>query len=117
MGVCGKLISHVCKSTQTKRSFLEQVNRDDHNLVASNREFRTAELPGKLDHATVVAFEVGQFSSESLGLGPGGQACGKRRRSLFSEFISGLSKRRASVDDRLDEHDMSSSSDSFTELY
>lgn len=130
MAVCAKLISHVCKSTQKKRSFLEQVRRDDHNLVASNKEFRRAreqnisqqmcELPGKLDHAAVVAFEVGHFSSEPLKLEPEGQGYGKRRQSLFNDLISGLTQianRRASVDDHLDQHKISSSSDSFTELY
>ena len=129
MGVCAKLISHVCKCTQRKRLFLEQVRRDDHNLVALNRESRRAreqnisqhmrELPGKLDHAAVVAFEVGHFSSEPLRLVSGTQAYGERRRSLFNYFISALKKtanRRASVDDRLDQREMSSSSDSFTEL-
>jgi len=130
MEVCAKLISHVFKSTQKKRSFLEEVRRDDHNLVASNREFRRAreqnisqqmrELPGKLDHAAVVAFEVGHFSSDPLKLEPRGKAYGKRRRSLFDDLISGLKKaanRRASLDDRLDQHKISSSSDSFSELY
>ena len=129
MGVCAKLISHVCKCTQRKRLFLEQVRRDDHNLVALNRESRRAreqnisqhmrELPGKLDHAAVVAFEVGHFSSEPLRLVSGTQAYGERRRSPFNYFISALKKtvnRRASVDDRLDQREMSSSSDSFTEL-
>ena len=128
MGVCAKLISHVCKCTQKKRSFLEQVRCEDHdhNLVASNRESRRAreqkismhlrELPGKLDHATVVAFQVGHFSSEPLRLLSGTQAYGERRRSLINYFISVLNNRRASVDGRLDQHEMSSISDSFTEL-
>ena len=121
MEVCAKLISHVCKCTQKKRSFLEQVRRDDHKLVALNRESRRAlevELPGKLDHATVVAFEVGHFSSEPLRLVSGTQAYGERRRSLINYFISVLTalNRRASVDDPLDQHDMTSSSDSFIEL-
>ena len=129
MGVCAKLISHVCKLTQKKRSFLEQVRCDDHNLVASSREFHRAreqnisqdmrKLPGKLDHAAVVAFEVGQFSSEPLRLVSGTQAYGERRRSLLNYFISVLKKtanRRASVDDCFDQHEMSCRSDSFTEL-
>jgi len=130
MEVCAKLLSHVCRCTEKKRSFLEQVDRDDHNLVASNKEFRRArdkeisrhmrELPGKLDHAAVVAFEVGHFPSEPLKLESSGQAYGKRRRSLFNDFISGLKKtanRRASVGSPLDEYEIISSSDSFTELY
>ena len=130
MGVCAKLISHVFKSTQKKRSFLEQVRCDDHNLVASNREFLKAreeniaqqmsQLPGKLDHAAAVAFEVGYFSSEPLRLASGAQPDGRRRRSLFNDIISGLRNsvnRRVSTDDRLDQHEMSSSSDSFIELY
>ena len=129
MGVCAKLLSHVCRCTEKKRSFLEQVDRDDHNLVTvSNKEFLRArdkeisrhmrELPGKLDHAAVVAFEVGHFSSELLKLESGGQAYGKRRRSLFSDLISGLKKTaNTSVDGPSGEYEMISSSDSFTELY
>ena len=130
MEVCGKLLSHVCRCTEKKRSFLEQVDRDDHSLVVSNKEFRRArdkeilrhmrELPGKLDHAAVVAFEVGHFSPKPPKLVSGGQAYGKRRGSLFSDFISGLKKtasRRASADGHLDEYEMISSCDSFTELY
>ena len=127
MGVCAKLIFHVYKSTQKKRSFLEQVHLDDHNLGELKRELRRArernisqqmrKLPGKLDHATVVAFQVGHFSSEPLRLLPAGQASSKRRGSLLSDLFSRLSNRRTSVDDRLDENVMSSSSDSFTELY
>lgn len=50
---------------------------------------RTCELPGKLDHAAVVAFEVGHFCK-------GG---GKRRGSIYDFFV-GLKKngtRRASI--------------------
>ena len=78
------------------------------------------ELPGKLDHAAVVAFEVGHFSSEPRKLESGRQAYGKRRRSLFNDFISGLKKtanRRASLDGPSDEYEIISSGDSYTELY
>lgn len=127
MGVCAKLIIHVYKSTQKKRSFLEQVHHDDHNLGELKRELRRArernisqqmhKLPGKLDHATVVAFQVGHFSSEPLRVEPGGEASGKRRGSLLSDLFSRLSNRRTSVPDHLDQHKMSSNSDSFAELY
>ena len=132
MEVCAKLLSHVCRCTAKKRSFLEQVDHDDHNLVVSNKEFRRVrdreisrhmrELPGKLDHAAVVAFEVGHFSLEPHKLESGGQAYGKRRRSMFSDFISGLKKtansnRRASVDGLSGEYEIISSGDSYTELY
>ena len=106
MQVCAKLITHAFKSTQKKRSFLEEVGCDDH--IHRAREQRH-ELPGKLDHAAVVGFEVGHFSSEP-----------QRRRSLFDDLISGLKKtvnRRASVDNHLNQHEISSSDDSFTELY
>lgn len=129
MAVCAKLLSHVCKCTAKKRSFLEQVDRDDHDLVLSNKEFRRArdreisrhmrELPGKLDHAAVVAFEVGHFSSEPLKLVSKGQANDKRRRSVFTDIISGIKStvnRRASVD-VLDQYEMVNSNDSYTELY
>ncbi|XP_078354741.1 uncharacterized protein LOC144639309 isoform X2 [Oculina patagonica] len=129
--VCAKLLSHVCKCTAKKRSFLEQVDRDDHNLAVSNKEFRRArdkeisrhmrELPGKLDHAAVVAFEVGHFTSEPLKLVSKGQAYGQRRRSLFNDIISGLknnSIRRASVNG-LEQYEMNNGNnpDSYTELY
>lgn len=132
--VCAKLLFHVCKCTAKKRTFLEQVDRDDHKLTVSNKEFRRArdreisrlmhELPGKLDHAAVVAFEVGHFSSDHLKLAPGGQANGKRRQSLFSDFLSGIKKnantssRRVSVTGAEDsqEHEMESY-ESYTELY
>lgn len=134
MEVCAKLLSHVCRCTAKKRSFLEQVDRDDHNLeIVSNREFHRArdgeilrhmrELPGKLDHAAVVAFEVGYFSMEPLKLVSGGQGNGQRRKSLFNGLLSGLKRnvidrRRASVDVlAMDQYETSSSSDSFTELY
>ena len=110
MELCAKLLSHVCRCTAEKRSFLEQVDRDDHNLDVSNNEFRRArnreisrhmrELPGKLDHAAVVAFEVGHFPLEPVRLVSKGQAYGKRRRSLFNDIVSGLkntANRRASV--------------------
>lgn len=100
MGVCAKLILHVYQSTQKKRLFLEQVHRDGHNLGELKRELRRArernisqqmrKLPGKLDHATVVAFQVGHFSSGPLN----GQASGKRRGSLLTDLFSRLSNRR-----------------------
>lgn len=127
MEVCAKLLSHVCRCTEKKRSFLEQVDRDDHNLGVSNKEFRRArdreisrhmrELPGKLDHAAVVAFEVGHFSAEPLKLVSKGQVNGRRRRSLFNDLFSGLRNNRRRSVDGLDQYEMSGSSDSFTELY
>ena len=108
MEVCSKLLFHVCRCTAKKRTFLEQVDRDDHNLTVSNKEFRRVrdreisrlmqELPGKLDHAAVVAFEVGIFSTDPSKQISGRQANGNCRKSLSDE----LEMKRC---------------DSFTELY
>lgn len=136
MEVCGKLLDHVRLCTEKKRSYLEQVDRDDHNLTALNQRLRRArdkeisrllrELPGKLDHAAVVAAEVGHFSADPVKLAAGGKANGSRRMSLL-DFISGIRRntnynRRASASDIEDSRGSNSSNemescDSYTELY
>lgn len=135
MGVCAKLLSHVCRCTERKRAFLEQVDRDDHKLAALNRDLqrvrnreisrRIHELPGKLDHAAVVAFEVGHFSADPMKLHfPGGKANESRRQSSFYDIFVGLirsvsssssSSRRASDNEEVEMD--SRGSDSYTELY
>lgn len=138
MEVCGKLLEHVRLCTEKKRSYLEQVDRDDHNLSALNQSLRRArdrqisrllrELPGKLDHAAVVAAEVGHFSADPLKLAAGGKANGSRRMSLLNLF-SGIRRninynRRSSASDIEDSRGSNSSDeiemkscDSYTELY
>ena len=123
------------KCTEKKRNFLEEVDRDDHNLTISNKEFlRTRdreisrhmhELPGKLDHAAVVAFEVGYFPADFFKTESGAHA-NKHRHSKVNSIFSGIknsidSGRRASVGDEemLDEYTLTSEDrmDSYTELY
>ena len=139
MEVCGKLLDHVRLCTEKKRSYLEQVDRDDHNLTALNQKLRRArdkeisrllhELPGKLDHAAVVAVEVGHFCADPVKLAAGRKANGSRRLSL-RDIFSGIRRnvnhksRRASptdfedsrISDSSDEIEMDSC-DSYTELY
>ncbi|XP_032230072.2 PP2C-like domain-containing protein CG9801 isoform X2 [Nematostella vectensis] len=78
--LCAKLLSHVCKCTNEKRTFLQEVDRKAPSMSNGRRRPRDNEmfrrrvqqLPGKLDHASVVAFEVGAFPSEPLRLVSGG---------------------------------------------
>ncbi|XP_031569154.1 PP2C-like domain-containing protein CG9801 [Actinia tenebrosa] len=71
-GLCANLISYVCKCTASKRNFLERVDREElrHDPLRRVKETEICrvmkELPGKLDHAAVVAFEVGEFPAEPL---------------------------------------------------
>ena len=85
------------------------------------------ELPGKLDHAAVVAFEVGYFPADFFKTESGGHANSKHRHSIVNAIFSGIknsidSGRRASVGDEeimLDECTLTSEDrmDSYTELY
>ena len=84
------------------------------------------ELPGKLDHAAVVAFEVGHFPADFFKTESGGHANSKHGHSIVNTILSGIknsldSGRRASVDDEemLDEYPLTSEDrmGSYTELY
>ena len=62
--LCAKLMNFVLENTREKRQFLE-----------THRDYRKEEfqkkkksIPGKLDHATVVAYEVGHFQPQPLKL-------------------------------------------------
>ena len=116
---------------------MEDVHREDHGVQELRSQLRTArnkeitrkmrELPGKLDHAAVVAFEVGHFSSNPIRLlGRNGSTSGSRRSSVLTtifEFIrsvsssssSSSSSRRTSDNDEF--YSESPSSDSFEELF
>ncbi|PFX32153.1 PP2C-like domain-containing protein CG9801 [Stylophora pistillata] len=95
--VCANLLLHVLACTHKKRQHREKIQaRGSHNLYRREERIHqgsekgtsqlNCELPGKLDHAAVVAFEVGLYSTD-----------GGNRRSLF-EFFAGLKNgmRRAS---------------------
>lgn len=97
--VCANLLLHVLACTHKKRQHREKIEaRGSHNLYRREERIHqgsekgtsqlNCELPGKLDHAAVVAFEVGLYSTDG----------GNRRRSLF-EFFAGLKNgmRRASI--------------------
>jgi hypothetical protein len=69
----GALVQHVLKLTNTKRKVLEnpELYRRRRRLEPAERERRDAEIvaqlakcPGKLDHATVVAYEVGDYHGD-----------------------------------------------------
>ena len=111
---------------------MEGVHREDHGVQELRRQLRPArkremtremhELPGKLDHAAVVAFEVGHFSSNSIRpLGWNASSSGGRRASVlttifeFMRSVSSSSSRRTSDND--ENYSESASSDSFEELF
>ncbi|CAB3983734.1 PP2C-like domain-containing CG9801 isoform X3, partial [Paramuricea clavata] len=62
--LCAKLMNFVLQNTREKRMFLEQ-NRDCRK---EDFEKKRKTIPGKLDHATVVAYEVGHFQPQPLKL-------------------------------------------------
>lgn len=113
---------------------MEDVHREDHKVQELGRQLTTArnrettkqlhELPGKLDHAAVVAFEVGHLSSNPMRpLGRNGRTSGGQRQSVLTtifEFTrsvssSSSSSRRTSNNDEFDSE--SSMTDSFGELF
>ena len=114
---------------------MEDVHREDHGVQELRGQLRTArdreitrkmrELPGKLDHAAVVAFEVGHFSSNPIRpLGRNGSTSGSRRSSVLTtifEFIRSVSSSSSSSSRRTSDNDEfyseSPSSDSFEELF
>lgn len=126
--VCAKLLFHVWRCTENKRTFMEDVHREDHKVQELRRQLRTArnkeitrqmrELPGKLDHAAVVAFEVGHFSSNPMRLlQSNGMPSGSQRGS----FMSRISELVRGVSGRLSDNDKfetdSADCHSFQELY
>lgn len=59
--LCAKLMNFVLKQTSEKREFLEK-----SNLCKKDFEEKKKTIPGKLDHATVVAYEVCNFQLKPL---------------------------------------------------
>ena len=72
MEICAKLISNVARRTAQKRQLLEQADLENKDITCAKdrraMEKQIAkvmkETPGKLDHAAVVALEVGEFRHE-----------------------------------------------------
>lgn len=66
--LCGALLQHVLKLTDSKRKVLENPRLYGRKLKHKDREFRDKEIviklsksPGKLDHATIIGYEVGCY--------------------------------------------------------
>lgn len=66
--LCGALLQHVLKLTDPKRKVLENPKLYGRKLKPKDREFRDKEIvvklsksPGKLDHATIIGYEVGCY--------------------------------------------------------
>lgn len=125
LDVCVKLLSHVAGCTDTKRKYLEQMNKDDQLLTTTDRRYRRArdreisrhmrELPGKLDHAAVVAFEVGYFSTEPKQPEPEQQTNGIPRP--ITNFFRRLARKGRSSEEEYSNSIEMVATDSFKELY
>ncbi len=69
--MCGTLISHVIEKTNHKRNLLESLSNIDTQIASNDVQEMLKEalklMPGKLDYATVVAYEVenGNYRSSS----------------------------------------------------
>ena len=66
--MCGALLQHVLKLTDNKRKVLEDPNLYGKKLRSKERKRRDSQIvekmskaPGKLDHASMVAYEVGHY--------------------------------------------------------
>ncbi len=66
--LCGALLQHVLTLTDPKRKVLENPDLYGKKLRSKDRKRRDSEIvskmsraPGKLDHATIVAYEVGNY--------------------------------------------------------
>jgi hypothetical protein len=66
--LCGALLQHVLKLTDPKRKVLENPDLYGKKLRAKDRKRRDSEIvakmsraPGKLDHASIVGYEVGNY--------------------------------------------------------
>lgn len=71
MEICAKLISNVARRTAKKRQLLEKADLENKDASVKDRREREKQIvkvmketPGKLDHAAVVAVEVGEFYPE-----------------------------------------------------
>ena len=66
--LCGAILQHVLKLTNTKRQVLENPKLYGKKLRSKERKRRDAEIldqmhkaPGKLDHATIIGYEIGVY--------------------------------------------------------
>lgn len=66
--LCGAILQHVLKLTNQKRQVLENPNLYGKKLRSKERKRRDLEImaqmhkaPGKLDHATIVGYEIGNY--------------------------------------------------------
>ena len=66
--LCGALLQHVLKLTDPKRKVLENPDLFGKKLKSKDRKRRDSEIvsklstsPGKLDHASIVGYEVGHY--------------------------------------------------------
>lgn len=81
------------------------------------------DMPGKLDHAAVVAFEVGFFQPEAVkpeAVKPGskGQVQKEKAKKGLGDFLSGFPwRRRFSSSSSIELESSEIKSDNYTELY
>lgn len=76
IGVCAKFMNFVLNNTNERRRFLEDEGMSDaemHSLSTKDRKERTLYIksklstkPGKLDHASIVAFQVGELVEKPI---------------------------------------------------
>lgn len=124
------MLSYACRCTEQKRTFLEQVDKDDHSVDNSNKQLRKVrereiarimrDMPGKLDHAAVVAFEVGFFQPEAVKPGSKGQVQKEKEKAKkgLGDFLSGFPwRRRFSSSSSIKLESSEIKSDNYTELY
>ena len=69
--LCGTIVQHVVRLTDPKRKVLENPDHYTRKLNSKERKQRDSMIienmgkaPGKLDHATIVAYEVGEYRGE-----------------------------------------------------
>ncbi|KAK2160064.1 hypothetical protein LSH36_141g08016 [Paralvinella palmiformis] len=69
--LCGALLQHVLKLTDPKRKVLENPDLYGKKLRSKDRKRRDSEIiaklsksPGKLDHATIISYEVGIYHGD-----------------------------------------------------
>ena len=69
--LCGALLQHVLKLTDPKRKVLENPDLYGKKLRSKDRKRRDSEIiaklsksPGKLDHATIIGYEVGVYHGD-----------------------------------------------------
>ena len=79
IGVCAKFMNFALSNTNERRCFLESEGKTDaelQNLSTAKRKEHSLHIksqlntkPGKLDHASIVAFQVGHLREKHLRMG------------------------------------------------